>query len=64
MAEAKRMIIEMLSDGKPHPVSDLHALNLPYEPIEEALTMLISEEQVENDDGLLSVDTTLSKGRN
>ena len=64
VAEAKRMIIEMLSDGKPHPVSDLHALNLPYEPIEEALTMLISEEQVENDDGLLSVDTTLSKGRN
>ena len=54
MAEAKRMILEMLSDGKPHPLSDLHALPLPYEPIEEALTMLISEEQVANDDGMLT----------
>ena len=43
VAEAKRMILEMLSDGKPHPLSDLHALPLPYEPIEEALAMLISE---------------------
>jgi ATP-dependent DNA helicase RecQ len=55
VAEAKRMIIERLSDGKPHPVSDLHTLPLPYEPIEEALTMLISEEQVFNDDGMLSI---------
>ena len=55
VAEAKRMILEMLSDGKPHPVSDLHALPLPYEPIEEALTMLISEEQVANDDGMLGL---------
>ena len=55
VAEAKRMILEMLSDGKPHPVSDLHDLPLPYEPIEEALTMLISEEQVANDDGMLGL---------
>ena len=53
VAEAKRMILEMLSDGKTHPVSDLHTLPLPYEPIEEALTTLISEEQVVNDDGML-----------
>ena len=56
VAEAKRMILEMLNDGKPHPLSDLHALPLPYEPIEEALTMLISEEQVANDDGMLTYD--------
>ena len=53
--DAKRQILDMLSDGKPHPVTDLHALPLPYEPIEAALTMLISEEQVANDDGQLSI---------
>ncbi|MBQ7526480.1 MAG: RecQ family ATP-dependent DNA helicase, partial [Bacteroidaceae bacterium] len=55
-AEAKRLILEMLSDGKAHPVSDLHALSLPYEAIETALTTLISEEQVANDDGMLSIN--------
>ena len=53
MAEAKRMIVEILSDGKPHPVSDLHTLPLPYEPMEAALTLLISEEEVANADGML-----------
>mgnify|MGYP002521565217 CR=1 FL=1 len=64
MAEAKRMIVEMLSDGNPHPVSDLHALALPYEPIEAALALLISEEQVSNDDGMLSLHTSLLPNTN
>ena len=51
--EARRMILEMLADGKPHPLSDLHALSLPYGPIEKALVALVGEELVTNDDGRL-----------
>lgn len=53
VAEAKRLILEMLADGKPHHVSALHDIPLPYEPIEEALSTLVSEEQVTDDDGML-----------
>ena len=56
VADAKRMIMEMLADGKPHHVSELHGLLLPYEPIEEALTVLISEEQICDEDGMLTLD--------
>ncbi len=52
-AEAKRMIVELLSDGKLHPVSDFHVLPLPYEAIEDALSELIQEEQISNDEGML-----------
>jgi len=55
-AEAKRMIIEMLSDGMPHPVSVFHAIPLPYEAIEAALSELIQEEQISNDDGRLCLN--------
>ena len=55
VAEAHRLIMEMLADGKPHHVSQLHDIPLPYEPIEAALDNLISEELVTDDDGMLSL---------
>ena len=62
--DARRLIMEMLTDGKPHHVSELHDIPLPYEPIEAALDILISEELVADDDGMLSltrITTTLNK---
>ena len=53
--EATRQIMALLADGEPHHVSDLHAISLPYPPIEAALRMLVNEEVVIDDDGLLRV---------
>jgi ATP-dependent DNA helicase RecQ len=53
VAEAQTKILELLADGKPHHISALHSLPLPYEPIEAALMTLIHEEVIINDDGLL-----------
>ncbi|MBR3068293.1 MAG: RecQ family ATP-dependent DNA helicase [Prevotella sp.] len=52
--EASRKILSLLADGKPHHVSVLHAIALPYTTIEEALRRLVSEEKVIDDDGMLS----------
>lgn len=52
--EASRKILSLLADGQPHHVSLLHAIALPYATIEEALRLLVSEEKVIDDDGMLS----------
>ena len=52
--EATRKILSLLADGQPHHVSVLHAIALPYATIEEALRLLVSEEKVIDDDGMLS----------
>ena len=52
---AQTLIEELLADGKQHHVSELHKLNMPYEPIETALETMIYEEIVIDDDGLLSL---------
>ena len=52
--EASRKILSLLADGQPHHVSVLHAIALPYTTIEEALRLLVSEEKVIDDDGMLS----------
>lgn len=52
---AQTLIEELLADGKQHHVSELHKLNMPYEPIETALETMIYEEIVIDDNGLLSL---------
>jgi ATP-dependent DNA helicase RecQ len=53
VAEAQSKILDLLADGKPHPVSILHSVRMPYEPIEAALLSLVSEEVITDDDGML-----------
>ena len=54
--EAEAQILELLSDRQPHHITILHTLPLPYQPIEEALRRMVSEEVVINDDGFLSLN--------
>ncbi|MCR5159958.1 MAG: DEAD/DEAH box helicase [Prevotella sp.] len=51
--QAREAILALLADGKPHHVSCLHAIPLPYPQLEAALRQLISEETVTDDDGML-----------
>lgn len=41
---AKKLILEILSDGKPHHVTILHKLNIPKRQFESVLSELLSEE--------------------
>ena len=51
--QAREAILTLLADGKPHHVSCLHAIPLPYPALEAALSQLVSEEAVTDDDGML-----------
>jgi ATP-dependent DNA helicase RecQ len=55
-AKAVEMIKELLADRQPHPISELHDLSLPYEAIEHALRLLVNEETITDDDGILSLN--------
>ena len=52
-AEACERIKALLADGKGHPVTALHALQLPKKVQDEALDHLLKEEEVVMSDGLL-----------
>lgn len=53
VTEAQALITALLADGNQHHISEIHALLLDYEAIEEALEQLINEETVIDDDGYL-----------
>ena len=53
--EASEAIKQLLDDGKPHHISQLHTLPLPYTNIEKALHYLVDEEIVIDDDGYLTI---------
>ena len=53
-ADAKEAILASLADGRRHHVAELHALPLAYEHIEAALTEMVNEEEITDDDGFLS----------
>ena len=52
-ADARQQILDLLSDGKPHPISELHRLRLTKAKMDEALEYLVHEEQVLVDGGEL-----------
>ena len=56
VTEAQSLILEMLADGEPHHVSQLHAIPLPYEIIEEAVAMLVDGKTVSDDNGNLRLN--------
>ena len=47
-------ILNMLSDGKPHHITELRGIQLPTEQLNAALDYLLQEEYIAIDDGLLS----------
>ena len=52
--KAAAEIMSLLSDGKPHHVSALQQLKLPYASIDAALMQLVENGTVTDDDGMLS----------
>ena len=52
-ADAKELILTLLSDGKPHPTSELYRLPCDTAAIDAALRQLVSEERLQQQDGML-----------
>ena len=52
--EAMEMILDLLNDGKPHPITDLRDIQLPSDELNAALDYLFQEEYIRQDDGLLT----------
>ena len=53
MNSAMEQILQLLSDGKPHPIIDLRDIQLPTAELDAALDYLMKEEYVRQVDGLL-----------
>ena len=51
---AMEQILHLLSDGKPHPITDLRDIQLPTDELDAALDYLLKEEMILQADGLLS----------
>ena len=51
---AMEKILQLLSDGHPHPITDLRDLQLPVGELDAALSYLLQEEYIRQEDGLLS----------
>ena len=47
-------ILELLSDGKPHHITELRDIQLPTEQLNAALDYLFQEEYIRQEDGFLS----------
>ena len=54
-AETQAEIMAMLSDMKPHPITELNTIKRPYEQIDTALTYLINEEKIYRMDGMIFI---------
>ena len=52
---AKELILKILSDGKPHLVSELYRLPCDTAAIDAALQPLLSEERIQQQDGMLKI---------
>ena len=54
MNTAMEKILQLLSDGTPHPITDLRDIQLPTDELDAALSYLLQEEYILQEDGLLS----------
>ena len=54
-AKAQKAILQLLEDHKPHPISELKDIKEDSIVIEEALRQLLREEQVTNENGMLTM---------
>jgi len=55
MNEAMEKILQLLGDGRPHPITDLRGLQLPVDELDTALEYLLQEEYIRQEDGMLAV---------
>ena len=53
MNTAQEKILEMLADGKPHPITDLRSIQLPSDELDAALSYLLQEEYILQEDSCL-----------
>ena len=53
MNTAMEKILQLLDDGQPHPIIDLRGLQLPTGELDTALSYLLQEEFIRQEDGLL-----------
>lgn len=53
MNTAQEKILEMLADGKPHPITDLRSIQLPTDELDAALSNLLQEEYILQEDSCL-----------
>ncbi len=53
MNTAQEKILEMLADGKPHPITDLRSIQLPTDELDAALSYLLQEEYILQEDSCL-----------
>ena len=53
MNTAQEKILEMLADGKPHPITDLRSIQLPTDELDAALSYLLQEEDILQEDSCL-----------
>ena len=51
---ATERVMALLSDGKPHPITDLRDIQLPTDELDAALEYLLKEECIRQTDGLLT----------
>ena len=51
---AMEQILARLDDGKPHPITDLRDIQLPTDELDAALSYLLQEEYISQQDGLLT----------
>ena len=51
---ATERVMALLSDGKPHPITDLRDIQLPTDELDAALEYLLKEEYIRQTDGLLN----------
>lgn len=51
--QAQRKIMEMMADGKSHPIAELQRIHLPTEALDKALSYLLAEERLYQVDGKL-----------
>ena len=54
MSNEAHAILELLADGKPHPITQLHSIQLPTDLLDAALEYLLREEYICQEDGCLS----------
>ena len=53
MNTAQEKILEMLADGMPHPITDLRSIQLPTDELDAALSYLLQEEYILQEDSCL-----------
>ncbi|MBP5798765.1 MAG: RecQ family ATP-dependent DNA helicase [Prevotella sp.] len=55
MSKEAQAILDLLSDGKPHPITELRGIQLPTDSLNAALDYLLREEHIAINDGFLKI---------